>query len=154
MRTALHKAGFGTAALLLAALVLFVALPGHADATTDAFAKIPPNQWGCTLCHSASGATPESVPAATAASQTSFGEQWAGLSDQEIDRFWSAMAAKNADRDGCSNGCELNDPFGDFEPGGSPPNTACAEGNPNLGDCTIPLNEDSWSTLKSLFGEN
>lgn len=154
MQAALHKAGFGPAALLLAALALIVALPGVADATTDAFVKIPPNEWGCTLCHAGSGATPDAVPLDTAAQRTAFGEQWAGLSNQEIDRLWSMMAGKNADRDGCSNGCELNDPFGDFEPGGRPPNTACAEGDPNLGDCTIPLNEDSWSTLKSLFGEN
>ena len=135
-------------------MLLLLSAATDARATVAAFTKIPPNAWGCTLCHRGAGATIDQVPLATANVRTPFGEQWRGLADAEIDRLWSVMASENADRDGCSNGCELNDPYGSYLPGSPPPTTQCAEGDPNVGDCTIPLNEDSWSTLKSLFSDN
>lgn len=139
--------------ILLAGAALACATAGPARATPNAADKIPPNEWGCTLCHRGAGATVDVVPAATAAVLSNFGGQWRGLSDAEIDRTWRAMASENADADGCSNGCELDDPFGNYVPGNPPPTTRCAEGDPNLGDCTIPLNDDSWSTLKALFSD-
>lgn len=143
------------AARVLVLLGLYLgSLPSDAAARPSANEKIPPNVWGCTLCHNGAGVAVDFVPASTASARTVFGQQWFELAPNEIDRAWGVMAALNADGDGCSNGCELRDPFGAYRPGDDPPTTRCADGDPNLADCTIPLNEDSWSTLKALFGDN
>ena len=128
--------------------------PATAHATAQAAAKIPPNDFGCTLCHAGTGATVEEVPAASASILTPFGEAWVRLAIAETDRLWADMAVGNADGDGCSNGCELDDPRGVFLPDEPFDPEVCAPGDPSVSDCALPINERSWSTLKSLFGDN
>ena len=69
------------------------------------------------------------------------------------DRFWSELALGNVDGDGCSNGYELGDPTGSFLPEGElPPDRSVSD--PNENDCSLPISEESWSRLKSLFDDN
>ena len=143
-------------AILLALLATGAALltaPAPVSATETAAAKIPPNEWGCTLCHAGTGVTPELVPEVVADEMNDFGSQWRDLAAVEVDRLWSEMALANADGDGCSNGCEMSDPAGEYVAGGPYPVRNCSAGDPNVVDCSLPLDEESWSTLKSLFGE-
>lgn len=153
MNTTRRSGGCGIlpAGLWAAACVLLLAVP--AAATPEAAAKIPPNDFGCTACHAGTGSTFDVVPIGTAAILTPFGDEWLRLAVEENERFWADMAAGNADNDGCSNGCELDDPRGTYLPDEPFEPEACAPGNPSEDDCALPINERSWSTLKSLFGE-
>lgn len=144
----------GFIGVLAAVLGLLGSVVDVAHATEDAAIKMPPHDFGCTLCHAGSGATLESVPASTAATLTSFGDEWLQLAIDEADRLWSTMAGGNADGDGCSNGCELDDPRGIYLPDAEFQPESCAPGDPRESDCALPINEQSWGTLKSLFDEN
>lgn len=132
----------------------FVLLAGGAGATEDASRKIPPNSFGCAVCHAGSGADDVTVPVDTASELTNFGIDWEQLADQESGRLWADLAGQNSDDDGCSNGCELDDPRGEFLPDQPFVPVNCAPGDPRDSDCALPINEQSWSTLKSLFGDN
>jgi len=132
----------------------FVLLAGVAEATEEASAKIPPNIYGCTACHAGAGADVDVVPASTAAELSNFGNDWLQLATDESARLWADMAILNSDNDGCSNGCELDDPRGGFLPDQPFTPENCAPGDPRDSDCALPINEQSWSTLKSLFGDN
>lgn len=134
-------------------LVAFLVLATPVGATTEANTKIPPNDFGCTLCHGGSGVTTESVPAAVAGELKPFGQDWLQLANAEAARLWAQMAPLNSDDDGCSNGCELDDPTGAWLPERPTELSPCAPGDPNESDCALPLNEGSWSTLKALFRE-
>jgi hypothetical protein len=133
--------------LAAAALVL---LAGTARATEEANIKIPPNPWGCQLCHGGPSVTPEVVPPAEIVPFTELGLEWAAQADEEADRLWSILALGNVDGDGCSNGFELGDPGGTYLPENGPAPDRSTD-DPLVNDCILPISEDSWSRLKSLF---
>ncbi len=133
-----------------AVIVLFSGLVSvhAARATEQDAAKIPPTDLGCTLCHSGPSATVDFIPPGGSESLTSFGRQWLSLGVAPGDRLWSEMAGLNADTDGCSNGYEMGDPDGDY-PAGATPKPRFLD--PSEQDCILPLDEQSWGNLKSLF---
>lgn len=133
--------------LVAAALLL---APVSARATEEANAKLPPNPWGCQLCHASPEVTPDTVPGGATVPLTELGLSWASQSVEEADRLWSILASGNVDGDGCSTGFELGDPSGSYLPQDPPPADQSSN-NPIENDCTLPLSEDSWSRLKALF---
>jgi hypothetical protein len=125
--------------------VVVCASLGSARATDLDAAKIPSNDYGCTLCHAGPSATVDFIPPGGSESFTSFGEQWLGLGATVNERSWATMADLNADDDGCSNGYEMGDPDGDGL------DVTARSLNPSSTDCVLPLDEQSWGNLKSLF---
>lgn len=104
---------------------------------------------GCVACHSGPGASATQVPAAVSSQLSQFGADWLYFG-----RVWGPdMAQADSDLDNCSNGGEFGDPKGDWvvgddyiEQGSQDPTTP--------GDCSkLPLDESSFSALKSLFSE-
>ena len=116
--------------------------------------KMPPNPYGCTLCHGAATVTPTEVPPGSVVPFTDLGVEWAFQASEEANRLWSDLASLNTDGDGCSNGFELGDPAGVYLPpeGDPPPDKSVSD--PNVHDCTLPISDESWSRLKSLFDDN
>lgn len=130
-----------------------LAAPGAASATQQELQELPRLDFGCLTCHAGSGVTASSVPAGSSNSFNAFGQAW--LEWRDAGKAWDKdFALRNDDGDGCSNGFELGDPGGDWRPGLPRPEQAGDEpGNPgDPGDCALPINEDSWGVLKSLFG--
>lgn len=139
--------------LLQTILCLGVALlvaPPPASATEAELQKLPRLDFGCLTCHSGSGVTSTAVPAGNASSFNAFGLAWL-----EFGSWTPELAERNDDGDGCTNGFELGDPTGNWGPEKPRPQLAGDEpGNPgDPGDCALPINEDSWGVLKSLFGD-
>lgn len=128
-------------------------VPVSALATETANAKMPPNPYGCTLCHGAEAVTPVEVLPADILPLTEMGVSWAFQAPDEASRLWSDLAGGNVDGDGCSNGYEMGDPEGSYLPDG-PDRADQTVSDPNVHDCTLPISEDSWSRLKSLFDDN
>ena len=77
--------------------------------------KLPPNPYGCTVCHGAATVTPTEVPPDAILPFKELGVEWASQGAEEI-RVWSELALANVDGDGCSNGFELGDPSGSWLP--------------------------------------
>ena len=124
-----------------------------ASATREDNRKIPVNQFGCALCHDTSGASFNEM-AGNPATLTTFGDQWLALGASRSDRTWADMASQNADADGCSNGYELGDARGLYVPRTDDPTESVDSRDPNnSSDCSLPINEKSWGTLKQLFGD-
>ena len=131
------------------ALALLVA-PATVWATEAANLKLPPSEYGCQACHGSSAASATAVPANAIVPFTPLGLDWLSQSATEAERLWSELALGNVDGDGCSTGFELGDPTGAYEPDGTdPPDMSISD--PNRSDCTLPISEESWSRLKSLF---
>ena len=128
-------------------------MPVSAFATELAGTKMPPNAYGCTLCHGAEAVTPTEVLPADIVPFTDLGVQWAFQAEAEADRLWSDLAFGNVDGDGCSNGFELGDAAGTWLPDG-PDRPDRSVSDPNVHDCTLPISEESWSRLKALFDDN
>ena len=141
-----------TLTLALGAWAL-AAWPAPEAVATDAQMRDLPTfeSYGCQNCHDGSGVTTEFVPADQANQLNDFGEDWV-----ENGRIWNRdLAQANSDGDGCTNGFELSDPNGEWRPGFPRPTTSGARNNPGAqGDCALPLNEETWGTLKALFGED
>lgn len=136
---------------LIAALVTTaVALASPVGATVTAQDKVPPNSFGCTLCHAGTGVTATEVPPAVAATLQPFGNDWVSLAADESGRSWADMVAQSMDSDGdlCSNGYELGDPDGNYF---EDQQLEDRDQDPNRDDCTLPLDEQSWGNLKALF---
>jgi hypothetical protein len=141
----LHEYGLKSLRDLALVLAVVCVSASSAGATDLDAAKIPPNNYGCTLCHSGPSATVDFIPPGGSESFTSFGEQWLGLDADPDNRSWATMAERNADDDGCSNGYEMGDPDGDGL------DVTPRSLNPSVTDCVLPLDEQSWGDLKSLF---
>lgn len=141
--------------MLLFLLAVVLATPGSVWATEAANLKIPPNQWGCQLCHGGATVTPTTVPPGEQGflPLTEIGMAWLSQSADEANRLWSDLAAGNVDGDGCSTGFELGDPSGSWLPG-MPPGPEQGVHDPNNHDCALPISAESWSRLKALFDEN
>lgn len=137
--------------LALGAALCVAAAPTWATETANT--KLPPNDWGCQLCHGASEVTVDAVPDASVLPLTDLGVEWFAQAAQESGRLWSDLAAGNVDGDGCTNGFELGDPSGSYLPGGAP-RTGNNVHDPNIEDCSLPISEESWSRLKALFDDN
>jgi hypothetical protein len=133
--------------------IMCLVVPVSAWATGTASAKMPPNPYGCTLCHGAEEVTPTEVPAAEILPLTEMGVAWAFQTSDESTRLWSDLSGGNVDGDGCSNGYEMGDPEGTYLPDG-PERPDQTVSDPNVHDCTLPISEESWSRLKSLFDDN
>ena len=135
--------------LLLAATLFVLPVPAHAG-EDDLRALPTDNRFGCANCHVGSGVTASFVPEATALTLNQFGLDWL-----EFGSAWSPEFAKaNSDGDGCSNGFELGDPGGTWQPNDARLTIPTADQrNPgDASDCALPISEGSWGTLKSLFG--
>jgi hypothetical protein len=128
-------------------------VPVSVSATETANAKMPPNPYGCTLCHGGGAVTPTEVPPSAILPLRELGVRWALQDTDEANRLWSDLATGNVDGDGCSNGFELGDPSGSYLPDG-PERPDLSVSDPNTHDCTLPISEESWSRLKSLFDDN
>ena len=133
--------------------IALLAVPVSASASEVANTKIPPNSYGCTLCHGAEAVTPTEVPPDSIVPLTQLGLEWVSQAPDEANRLWSDLAVGNVDGDGCSNGYELGDPSGSYLPDGSQRLDESAF-DPNVHDCTLPISEESWSRLKALFDGN
>ena len=133
--------------------ITWLVVPVSAWATETANTKMPPNGYGCTLCHGAEAVTRTEVLPADILPLTDLGVEWATQASLEESRLWSELATGNVDGDGCSNGYELGDPAGTWLPE-SPPRPDQSVSDPNVHDCTLPISEESWSRLKSLFDDN
>jgi len=134
------------------AVAVFMA-PVSVWATEEANLKLPPSKYGCQACHGSDEATPTTVPDTAIVPLTPLGLDWVTQSFRETDRLWSDLAVGNVDGDGCSNGFELGDPSGGYLPAEAlPPDLSVSD--PNQHDCTLPVSEESWSRLKSLFDDN
>jgi hypothetical protein len=96
--------------------------------------------------------TPTEVLPADILPLTEMGVSWAFQAPSEADRLWSELATGNVDGDGCSNGYEMGDPAGTYLPDG-PERVDQTDLDPNVHDCTLPISEESWSRLKSLFDD-
>ncbi len=146
--------GWGTAVAGLSLAVAGWIAPSGAAAVYDwtqhpdgiEIEAMPAGGQRCSLCHAGPGVddgafvVPAETITAERASWTAVGWDWFFVLGQASSgRTWTALAALNSDGDGCNNGFEIREP-------GKDPNTG--------GDCTLPLNEESWSTLKSLFSES
>ena len=128
-------------------------VPVSVWASQAANEKLPPNPYGCTACHGAATVTPTEVPPDAVLPFRDLGVEWASQAPKEADRLWSDLAYGNVDGDGCSNGFELGDPSGTWLPDGEGrPDLTVSD--PNQHDCTLPISEESWSRLKSLFDDN
>ena len=127
-------------------------MPVSLWASDAANEKLPPNPYGCTVCHGAATVTPTEVPAGAILPITKLGVEWASQGPEE-NRIWSELALANVDGDGCSNGFELGDPSGTWLPD-SEPRPDLSVHDPNVHDCTLPISDESWSRLKSLFDDN
>ena len=140
------KLAYAFAAALLVA-------PASVWATEEANLKLPPSKYGCQACHGSAAVTPTIVPAESIIPFTALGLEWLSQSPEEADRLWSELALGNVDGDGCSTGFELGDPSGGYQPDGElPPDHSVSD--PNQHDCTLPISDESWSRLKSLFDGN
>ncbi len=138
--------------LPLAACLFALGSVSPAFATDAQMQELPTfERYGCQNCHGGSGVTVVFVPSEQASQLNPFGEDWV-----ENERQWDAeLAQSNSDGDGCTNGFELGDPNGVWRPGQPRPTTSGARNNPGqLGDCALPINEETWGTLKALFGED
>ena len=136
--------------LAYALAVALLVAPVSVWATEAANLKLPPNKYGCQACHGSEAATPTSVPETAIIPLTALGLDWLSQSRLEEDRLWSELALGNVDGDGCSTGFELGDPSGAYEPGEAlPPDLSISD--PNQHDCALPISDESWSRLKSLF---
>ena len=106
---------------------------------------------GCLTCHDGPTSTAEAVASDEGSNLNSFGADWLSFG-----RTWSpALAAANSDQDGCKNGYELGDPTGRWTPSEdhiSIP-TRDQKHPGRAGDCLLPLGEESFGVLKSLFGD-
>jgi len=131
--------------------VAWLATPASSYAGEDDLRALPTeNRFGCLNCHAGNGATATTVPASTALNLNQFGLDWLNFGS-----VWSPeFAAQNSDGDGCSNGFEMGDPAGSWTPTDSRISIPLADQrNPgDASDCALPIGEDSWGTLKSLFG--
>lgn len=135
---------------LVLGVALVVTVPSAYAGEDDLRALPTDNKFGCLNCHAGSGATASTVPASTALTLNQFGLDWLNFGSVWTPEF----AARNSDGDGCSNGFEMGDPAGSWTPADSrisiPP---ADQRNPgDASDCALPIGEDSWGTLKSLFG--
>jgi hypothetical protein len=139
--------------LAYALVVAILVMPVSVRATEEANLKLPPSKYGCQACHGSDVATPTTVPEGAIIPFTPLGLEWLSQSPEEADRLWSELALGNVDGDGCSTGFELGDPSGGFQPDGElPPDQSVSD--PNQHDCTLPISDESWSRLKSLFDGN
>jgi hypothetical protein len=139
--------------LAYALAVVVLVTPVSVWATDGANLKLPPNKYGCQACHGSDQVTPTTVPAGAIVPLTALGLDWLSQSPEETNRLWSDLAISNVDGDGCSNGFELGDPAGAYQPDGTlPPDKSVSD--PNQNDCTLPISDESWSRLKSLFDGN
>ena len=146
---------FARQSSILAHVLLAGALvaPVSVWATEAANLKLPPSPYGCQACHGSDQATPTTVPGTAIVPFTALGLDWLAQSPQEENRLWSDLAIGNVDGDGCSNGFELGDPSGAYVPDETEsPDRSVSD--PNQHDCTLPISEESWSRLKSLFDGN
>lgn len=111
----------------------------HTDGT--AIEQIPTSGRQCSSCHAGPGVDDAAfvVPVVSVDREVWTAMGWDFLFLDSVERDWRTLGAMNSDGDGCSNRYEVED----------------AERDPNDGaDCTLPIDEESWSTLKSLFSDD
>ena len=135
---------------LLLPLALLAASAGASQPDLAALPTQP--DFGCLSCHNGPSATATTVPVAEATQLNLFGRDWL-----RGGRVWNAtLAHENSDGDGCSNGYELGDPAGDWQPSDGylpvPPAELRNPGEP--GDCLLPIGDRSFGILKGLFGQD
>lgn len=96
----------------------------------------------CSNCH---------VDPAGGGTRTSFGQDFKDNSPS--DRWSAALAAKDSDGDGWSNGAELQDPNGTWSAGQLDPGNAAWVSNPGQSQSVPPVATEpsTWSAIKSLY---
>ncbi|MFQ5601214.1 MAG: hypothetical protein ACE5G2_11770 [Candidatus Krumholzibacteriia bacterium] len=114
--------------------------PGAGWGTSVFMEELPTfSRFRCLICHDVQD------PAAGEATLNAFG---ADFRDNGM-RWDENLALENSDGDNCTNGFELSDEDGDGQPDS---NRTEERKNPGeKGDCTLQLNEETWSRLKQLF---
>ena len=105
---------------------------------------------GCNLCHVSGGGTPHNE----------FGhdvEALVTVNGREV--FWTPeLAALDSDGDGFTNGQELGDPEGTWEPGDDPPGDAAGVTHPGDPESRPPeavstaVRPSAWARIKALIG--
>ena len=153
------KAGRRKSPALLAAVLAAVGLwsggPWTAAAEARGFrGSMVPNAEavgaGCNLCHVSGGGSP----------RNGFGldvEALVTVNGREV--FWTPeLAALDSDGDGFTNGQELGDPEGTWEPGDDPPGDAAGVTHPGDPESRPPeavstaVRPSAWARIKALIG--
>ena len=130
----------------VSAVIAVLALVAVVHANTTHMAQLPASATlGCANCHV--NGTTSTVPASAALN--GFGQAF-----KNNNMVWNrALAEKDSDSDGCTNGVELGDADGNGEPDAHQPQQTSNPGSG--GDCQPnTLNEQTWGALKSLFNSS
>lgn len=144
LRTAINKLLICLPIIGLAAFCLALMLrPGPASGTIADMQKLPTfTRFQCLLCHTTA------QPTAQNADLNAFGNDFL-----ENGRIWNqALAMKNSDEDGCTNGFELSDRDGDGKPDFGAHAEESNPGNPT--DCSVAFTRFNWGVLKKVFGND